>query len=306
MFGPLEKGTITATSIVDLHNMRTLILLLLTAWAHHSITAQTLPKPLAAVDLTAELREVSGLTEVDANTVACLQDEAATLYLVNLSDGKIRERHPFGPPGDMEGLTRVGDELFALRSDGLIYRLQPNGHGYAAVDSFNLMLAHRNIEGLGYDPVDNRVLVAPKDNLKGGPELRDKREVFAFDPATYALQMRPALSFSVKQVLRAAKAHGVDIPMRTTDHGKQVPMIKLRMSSIAVQPGTGHYFILSAVDQTLLVLDRNGGYVALYLLDDDLLPKPEGITFQPDGDMLISTEGKNGAPRIVRYRLATH
>lgn len=291
-------------SIATLRRIQTLAAVLFSFMAAGLHAQGPLSKPLSVLDLPVELREISGLTEIDDQTVACLQDEAATLYLVNLSDGKIRERHPFGPPGDMEGLTRVGNELFALRSDGLIYRLQPNGHGYTAVDSFNLLLPHRNIEGLGYDPVDNRVLAAPKDNLKGGPELRDKREIFAFDPTTYALQLRPALTFSVKQILRAAKAAGVDIPMRSTDHGKQVPQIKFRMSSIAVEPATGHYFILSAVDQTLLVLDRNGGYKALYLLDEGLLPKPEGITFLPDGDLLISTEGKESKPRIVRFRMA--
>jgi uncharacterized protein YjiK len=264
-----------------------------------------LPKPVAVLELSAELHEVSGLTELDEQTVACLQDEAATLYVVDLRDGHIRERHPFAGPGDLEGLTRVQGGLFALRSDGLVYRIARHADHFVAVDSFNLMLPHRNIEGLGYDPVDSRVLVAPKDNLKGGAELRDKREVFAFDPATYTLQMQPVLTFSVKQVLRAAEADGVDIPMRTTDHGKQVPTIKFRMSAIAVQPATGHYFILSAVDQTLLVLDRNGGYVALHLLDPELLPKPEGITFMPNGDMLIATEGKGGAPRIVRYASAS-
>ncbi|MBS1943135.1 MAG: hypothetical protein JST38_19905 [Bacteroidetes bacterium] len=291
-------------SIATLRRIQTLAAVLLSFMAAGLHAQGTLSKPLSVLDLPVELREISGLTEIDDHTVACLQDEAATLYLVNLSDGRIVERHPFGPPGDMEGLTRVGNDLFALRSDGLIYRITQHGDRYVAVDSFNLMLAHRNIEGLGYDPVDNRVLVAPKDNLKGGPDLRDKREVFAFDPITFALQLRPALTFSVKQILRAAKAAGVDIPLRTTDQGKQVPRIKFRMSSVAVEPATGHYFILSAVDQTLLVLDRNGGYKALYLLDEGLLPKPEGITFLPDGDLLISTEGKESKPRIVRFRMA--
>jgi hypothetical protein len=45
--------------------------------------------------------------------------------------------------------------------------------------------------------------------------------------------------------------------------------------------------------------------VALHLLDPKLLPQPEGITFLPNGDMLIATEGKDGVPRIVRYRLAS-
>ena len=68
-----------------------------------------LSKPVAQFVLPQELREVSGITELDDNTVACLQDEDATIYVVTLRDGKITERHPFGPPGDMEGITRVGD-----------------------------------------------------------------------------------------------------------------------------------------------------------------------------------------------------
>lgn len=263
----------------------------------------SLPKPAAVIELPPELQEVSALTELDDRSVACLHDEAATLYFVDLSDGRITARHPFGPPGDLEGLTRVGDAFFALRSDGLVYRIATRQGRYAATDSFRLLLPHRNIEGLGYDPVDHRVLVAPRDNPKGGPSVRDKREVFAFDPATYALQMMPVLTFSVKEVLQSAQAQGVAIPMRTTDNGKPVPLVKFHMSAIAVQPATGHYFILSATDQTLLVLDRSGSYVALHLLDPKLLPQPEGITFLPDGDMLIATEGKDGTPRIVRYYL---
>lgn len=260
-----------------------------------------LPKPSAVIELPAELREISGLTVLEDHGVACLQDEAAMLYTVSTNDGHITGRHPFGPPGDMEGLTRAGGRTFALRSDGLIYRIAEQAGRFVAEDSFNLMLPYRNYEGLGYDPVDDRVLVAPKDNLKGGSELRDKREVFAFDPATLAVQQSPVLTFSVKHIIRAAQADGVDIPMRTTDKGRRIPDIKFRMASITVEPATGHYFILSAVDQTLLVLDRKGGYVALYLLDGKLLPKAEGITFLANGDMLIATEGKDAPPRLVRY-----
>lgn len=288
--GLLRRATFTALPVL---------------WAALGWCQASLPKPVSVVELPPELHEVSALTALDDGSVACLHDEAATLYFVDLSDGRITARHPFGPPGDLEGLTRMGDAFFALRSDGLIYRIARHQGRYATVDSFHLMLPYRNIEGLGYDPIDGRVLVAPKDPQKGGPSVRDKREVFAFDPATYALQMTPVLTFSVNQVLRSAQAQGVKIPMRTTGKGKPVPLVKLHMSAIAVQPATGHYFILSATDQALLVLDRSGGYVALHLLDPKLLPQPEGITFLPNGDMLIATEGKDAAPRIVRYRLAS-
>ncbi|MBX2981897.1 MAG: hypothetical protein WBB32_01295 [Flavobacteriales bacterium] len=263
----------------------------------------SLPKPAAIVALPAELLEVSGLTDIDAHTVACLQDEDATLYVVDIRNGQILERHPFGPPGDMEGLTRVGKDLYALRSDGLIYQLQLLAGHYTMVDSFHMQLDHRNIEGLGYDERTGLVLVAPKDVLKGDPERRDQRSVFAFDPADRKLLPEPVLTYSVQEIIRQAEADGMKLPMRTTKHGKTVDAIKLRMASIAVDPVSDHYFLLSAVDQTLLILDRKGGFVALHLLDADLLPKPEGITFLPNGDMLIATEGKNSPPRLVRYAL---
>ncbi len=260
-----------------------------------------LSKPVAQFILPVELLEVSGLTDLDEYTVACLQDENATIYVVDIRDGKIKERHPFGPPGDMEGLTRVGDELYALRSDGLIYQLRRKDTRYAVVDSFHMQLGHRNIEGLGFDERKYLVLVAPKDILKGGPDTRDQRSVFAFDPATRKLLPKPVLTYSVKEIIRKAEAEGMKLPVRTTKNGRTVDALKLRMSSIAVDPVSDHYFLLSAVDQTLLVLDRNGAFAALHLLDADLLPKPEGITFLPNGDMLIATEGKKGPPRLVRY-----
>ncbi|MBZ0205862.1 MAG: hypothetical protein K8H89_06020 [Flavobacteriales bacterium] len=283
--------------------MRLLIALALLLSPQTGGLRHPLPEPASIVELPSELLEVSGLTDLDQHTVACLQDEDATLYVVDIRDGRILERHPFGPPGDMEGLTRVKDGLFALRSDGLIYHLRIKGAHYTAVDSFRMELGHRNIEGLGYDEHTGLVLVAPKDVLKGEPQIRDQRSVFAFDPATRKVLPEPVLTYSVQEVMRQAEAGGMKLPTRTTRNGRIVDAIKLRMASIAVDPVSDHYFLLSAVDQTLLVLDRQGAFVALHLLDADLLPKPEGITFLPNGDMLIATEGKNGPPRLVRYAL---
>ncbi|HNO04868.1 MAG TPA: SdiA-regulated domain-containing protein, partial [Flavobacteriales bacterium] len=94
---------------------------------------------------------------------------------------------------------------------------------------------------------------------------------------------------------------GVSVPERTTDKGRVVPALKLRYSSVSVHPMTGHYYLLSAVDRTLLVVDRAGKLIALEQLDEELLPKPEGITFLTNGDLVLSSEGKGGTPVIVRY-----
>jgi uncharacterized protein YjiK len=260
-----------------------------------------LEKPTRTYRLPPELLEVSALTDVDDLTVACLHDEAAMLYLFDLRRGVIARRYAFGVPGDMEGLTRVGDEYFALRSDGLVYRFSLKGDAVQVLDTFRLALSNRNIEGLGYDERFDRVLVSPKDIPKGSPEVRDVRVIHAFDARTGKVLPEPVLTLSINTLIDQARAKGLPVPMRTTENGREVPALKLRFSSVAVDPRSDLIYLLSAVDRMVLVVDRQGDLVHLEQLDARAHPKPEGITFLPAGDLLISNEGKGTAPSIVRF-----
>ena len=264
-----------------------------------------LDHPARVYKLPTELREVSALTDVDSHTVACLHDEAARLYHFDLRTGRVVATFPFDRPGDLEGLTRVGEEYFALRSDGLLYRLGLKSAGLVVRDTVRLTLPQGNLEGLGFDPVARILLVSPKGVLKGSPTSRDVRLVHGYDPMKERLIAEPVLRLSVEDLAAQARKAGFELPMRTTDKGRHVPALKLRLSSIAVDPHTGLYYLLSAVDRVLLVLDRSGELVHLHVLNERLSPKPEGITFLPDGDMLISTEGVDRAPAILRFARLT-
>jgi uncharacterized protein YjiK len=260
-----------------------------------------LAKPARTYRLPPELLEVSALTDVDDLTLACLHDEAAMLYLFDLRQGVIARRFSFGHPGDMEGLTRVGDQYFALRSDGLVFRLSLKSDAVHVLDTFRLALSNRNIEGLGYDERFDRVLVSPKDTPKGSPEVRDVRVIHAFDARTGKVLPEPVLTLSINTLIDQARAKGLTVPMRTTDNGREVPALKLRFSSVAVDPRSDLIYLLSAVDRMVVVVDRQGDLVYLEQLDARAHPKPEGITFLPAGDLLISNEGKGTAPSIVRF-----
>lgn len=261
--------------------------------------------PAQVITLPDQLIEVSALTDVDQGTVACVQDEAATLYFIGLREGRVLRTEAFAPPGDMEGLTRVHDSFLALRSDGLIHRLRLLGGHWTSVDTFRLDLPHRNIEGLGFDDSTGMVLVAPKDIIKGGPEVRDVRVVHAFDPDDPDHRCAPMLELSMKALMAEASAMGLRLPERTTDNGRTVSALRMRFSSVAAHPRTGHFYLLSGVDRTLTVVDRAGRLIDLVTLDAALLPKPEGITFLPDGELVLSSEGKGRTPVIVRYPMRT-
>jgi uncharacterized protein YjiK len=262
-----------------------------------------LHRPLVRLELPAELREVSALTDVDDSTVAMVQDEEAALYFLSLASGRVLRKVPFAGPGDMEGLTRKGTDYFALRSDGQIYHLHEAGGAYALRDTIRLRLANTDIEGLALDDRTGRVLVAPKDHAKG-KEGRDKRQLYAWDPSDASGRVDVVLQLSVQRLITQARAQGMHVPMRTTDKGRQVPALKLRFSSVAVHPVTGHYYLLSAVDRVLLVVEREGRLVALEQLDERLLPKAEGITFLPGGDLVIASEGEERPAMLVGFGYA--
>lgn len=283
--------------------MRLLVFFVLLLALRH-VSAQLtfdLDRPSARFVLPAELHEVSALTDVDSRTVACLQDEDATLYMIDATTGRIRRTHAFGPPGDMEGLTRVGEEYYALRSDGLIYRISLNEDGARIVDTMRVVLPQDDLEGLAFDDRMQRLLIAPKGMLKGGPAERDQRLLFAYDLKEWRLMPEPVMRLSVERIVAEATGAGFRLPTRTTPKGREVSAVKLRFSSVAIDPISDRHYLLSAVDRLLLVVERDGRFVSIHQLDEGVFPKPEGITFLNDGTLLINSEGKDARPVLARF-----
>ena len=73
--------------------------------------------------------------------------------------------------------------------------------------------------------------------------------------------------------------------------------IKFNPSAIAVHPETNDIYILSTRDtKCMAVFSRDGKLKSFQLIDEDLMPQPEGICFSPEGVLYISSEGKKGEP----------
>ncbi|MDQ6756019.1 MAG: SdiA-regulated family protein, partial [Bacteroidota bacterium] len=61
-------------------------------------------------------------------------------------------------------------------------------------------------------------------------------------------------------------------------------------SAAAINPLTKELYILASVNKLLVVADKKGNVKNVYTLDPTLFNQPEGITFTPWGDLLISNE----------------
>ena len=265
-----------------------------------------LDEPARTLTLAPELTEISGLAmSPDGKHLVCLQDELATLFFLDPKTGKIEKRVSFGKEGDYEGVETVGQELFAVRNSGAVVRIRMEQGAFKEKETFkNFLNSENDIEGLGYDPVRNSLLLACKGLGGQGANFTEKKAVYALNLNTLTLDSVPALCIEYS-ALKAFLDANPQIPKQEDllqDLGSGPEDFKFAPSGIAVHPLSGHWYILSAKERTLLVVrPTDGQIVHLAKLKGKQLEQPEGICFDEKGNLFISSEGKDRAPVVQVY-----
>jgi len=122
-------------------------------------------EPNNTYDLPVSLEEISGLTYYAPNQFAGLNDEHGRMYVYDIKKKEVVHRVRFAGTGDFEGIEKVGNEIFAIKSNGNLYRFNEDVTG-EVVKIDTPFGSENNIEGLGYDPITENLLIALKD--KGG------------------------------------------------------------------------------------------------------------------------------------------
>ncbi len=250
------------------------------------------------VALPRALREVSGIAVLDAATLACVQDEVGSIFLVDVATGAVRGTLPFAGRGDWEGIARVPDGWWILRSDGELteYRERRDAKSRVELERVArvvLDLPHDEFEGLAADLAHGRLLVAAKDRPRGDKSERDRRRVWAVDLATRALQREPVLELDVGTLRDELEA------LEGRTDRKRRPGLGLLVSELAVDAARDEVLLLSAADRILLRCDRRGRLRGFHRFDETVLPQPEGVAVLPDGRVVVASEGVAGPARLL-------
>jgi uncharacterized protein YjiK len=258
---------------------------------NHPSTTYTLPEIL---------NEVSGVTFIDSTRLACIQDELGTAFIYNLASNSVEYEHKFDQEGDFEGVTFTTKALYILRSDG---RLTEWGNfnvhtGGKEIQHITPLLQTTNNEGLCYDSLGNRLLIAGKNKPANN---KSERYIYEYNLAKKEFGTEPAYRINLNAVEQTAVQLNLDLPKEYSAKGKE-KAFNFRPSDLAVHPVTGEIYVLSASDKLLLVLDRKGNIQHLAKLAPELFPKAEGIAFSPNGTMLISNEAKGKRPTILIFK----
>lgn len=264
-------------------------------------TGYNLPAPDKIYNLPPSLHEISGITAVDTSSVACIQDEHGLVFIYDLNRNSITKQISFGSDGDYEGIARVNNALYVLRSDEVLTEIVNFTSANSPKNAYDTGIPGKDAEGLCYDPKNNRLLIAPKEISSDNPSNQATRNIYGFNLASKTLIKGTVMSFDIKKIEEFAVKNDIKVPMKGKKGEEKVPDINMKISAIGIHPVTYKLYAISGPERLLFVFDMKGNLESLERLDKDLFAQPEGITFMENGDMLISNEGAKGIPTIVRF-----
>lgn len=268
--------------------------------------AYDLEKPDDRYKLPAYLEEISGLSFYGKGKLACVQDEKALIYVLNLEQKKIVEKYDFGKDADYEDISVVDKTAYVLRNDGDIYRIKDFRKKDRKTKKYETALQEKNdTEGLAFDPLSSSLLIA----CKGSPSI-DKDNLYTGYKAIYKFDLEE--EELIEEPLMLIDLDRIDSYKDQNTFSKLSLRVAKRLrliesessfqpSGLAVHPVYGEIYIISSVGKMLMVLDRHGKIKDVRELDPFLFRQPEGICFSPSGDMYISNEGKGGKGYILKF-----
>ncbi len=238
--------------------------------------------------LPESLKEVSGISWVDADHFACVQDELGKVFIFNIRKNKIDQEIPFGPNGDYEGIAVVGTTIYVLRADGVLFGIENYSGNNRSVKMYKTLLTNKqDSESLAFDKKNNRLLIAVKAD---DPASEDYKGIYAFDLKTKAMAGVPVYKIDLKHEI-------------FEDIGKGKAKNAISPSDMDIHPLNGNIYILEGTKPKLLIMSPAGKMLSLYKLDDDVFKQPEGLTFSPDGKLYISNEGNKQEGNILQVEL---
>lgn len=234
--------------------------------------------------LPIELDEISGIVFYPRDTsVFAINDEFGYLYKIHLLGRHDISKWKFSDGGDFEDLVMIDSIFYALQSNGTIitFTFGPN-HTVLKHDT-HFPDKGNEFEILFYDSVVQKLSLICKDC---DTDKKKSLTRFFFDPATK----------SFDDTTRMIDVKKIAIMMGEKN-------LKFKPSGAAIHPITGELYIISAVNDLLVIADHEGNPKISYEIDSKLFKQPEGIAFTPGGDLIISNEAADkGVANILLFR----
>lgn len=235
------------------------------------------------------LTEISGIDFYPKDSsVFAISDENGNLYKIYFNKNYLTEKWKFDKTHDFEDVVQHDSTFYILESNGNIETVNFSAKGdtiFNRKSKFPQIENKKNeFESLYYDDEYKKVIMICKD-CEG--DKKSAVSSWIFDPSndTYA-----PFQFSINVKAVAEKLGDREL--------------KLKPSAATLNPLTKDVWILASTNQLLIVTDRKGNIKEVCTLDPVIFNQPEGISFTPWGDLLISNEAgdKYGTASLLIFK----
>lgn len=253
--------------------------------SYPSLPGYNLTDPVM-IQLKTNLDEISGIAYYPIDTsIFAIDDEEGVLYKIYIRKQVKVKQWKFSGDGDYEDIVLHDSTFYVLKSNGDV-----KAFTFIMKDSLQLqdyafpLAGNNNFETFYYDSHPHKLIILCKDYELDGKKTNS---AYTFDPDNGSFSDSPFYTINTDDI---AEELGMD-------------KIKFRPSAAAVHPLTKDVYIISSVNKILVIANHSGKIKDVYELDSKLFKKPEGITFTPAGDLLISNESAGlGAPNILIFK----
>jgi hypothetical protein len=238
-----------------------------------------LKQPSAVWEMPEALNEISGIEILAHQKVICQNDEDGNLFVYDLNNKSLEKTIPFAKEGDYEDVGIKDSTAFVLRSDGTIFEVQNYLNSPKTIKHKTFLTQKDNAEGLFFEAEKNRLLVACKENSdkKNGEDTR-----FVYEFLLSKNKLNP-------------------IPILTISRNDLNSKLQFSPSGIAIHPISKNIYVLSSVGKMLAEFSSEGKLKKTYSLNYSHFQQPEGISFDKNGDLYISNEGKKNKANILKF-----
>ena len=240
-------------------------------------------------ELPAELKNISAIDYISPATMACLQDEVGSIFILNLDSGAIEKEFPFGPPGSYKGLVIIGSDAYVACADGRIIEIKQYASDKREIIEHGTHLTiEEEVNGLCYDRKNRRLLVTIKGTEDGNQLYKG---IYSFRLTEKRMLAKPVIKIDLRnRVFRNLQPKNIQSVFQPSD--------------LDINPVTGLLYIVDGTRVQLLRMRMNENIKDLTELDREKMIQPEGITFTPSGELFIASKGIREEPgKLFQVRL---
>lgn len=252
------------------------------------------------ISLTADLREISGLSYAN-NAIYTHNDEQGIIFKINPENGKTLQTYNFGKDDDYEGIAIANDIATIIKSNGDISFYNLNNEQLTLHKT--KFKKHNDVEGLCVNLSNkNELLIACKGQMLKDDSKNKAKAIYTYNILSNKLETNPFLVIKDSELLKKVKKQYTSIDISKKKFKKITKRVAdFSPSGIAMHPSTQEIFIISARGSTLVIYDANKNLKEIILLNEKQLPQPEGICFDNETNLYISTESKGSEGRLYKF-----